>query len=111
MLSAGYNLSEANIHFAFGKEYEVKQYNHYPFSAIRFIMPKKGRIKSITGINSAENVDGVYEINMMTHIGKYFDNSTDNSERVGYVVSHGKSREKAIESCNKAIELINVEYE
>ena len=111
MLSAGYNLSEAMINFAFGKDYDISQTEHYPFSAIRFIMPETGRIKSIKNVNAAEKTDGIYEIGITAQIGDCFESSTSNSERVGYVIAYGDSRDNAIQACNKAIDLIKVQYE
>lgn len=111
MLSSGYNLSEANINFAFGKEYVVSQIEHYPFSAVRFVTPENGIIKDIKGIEAAELVEGIFEINMMANIGDSFNDSTDNSQRVGYVIAYGTTRDKAVEACEKAKNLISIEYE
>lgn len=77
-------------------------------SALRHIVGVEGVIESISGLEEARNVPGVFEVTMLKNVGDechYFKNGAD---RVGYVIAQGENTAEAIDICEKALKLIKI---
>lgn len=77
-------------------------------SALRHIVGVEGVIESISGLEEARNVPGVFEVTMLKNVGDechYFKNGAD---RVGYVIAQGENTAEAIDICEKAMKLIKI---
>jgi len=81
--------------------------------AERFIFPDSGKIKNITGINKAKKIEGIYEvvIDDMIKVGNIISPVRNHTDRHGYVIAVGNTREIAIERAEKAVNSIKIEVE
>lgn len=106
-LSTGVNMVESCIRLAIGQplpQYE-RQCNN---SAIRYFQPPEGVVTSITGLEEAQNIPGVCEIQLLCKVGQVVPPVTCSSDRVGYVIAQGQDDLSAADICEKAIEKITV---
>lgn len=110
-LSTGISFSEVAIRIAMGKEIKFSNKITNKSSCIRFILTKKGVLKSIKGVAKAKEVANIEEINITGVIGKYYDDMVDNSGRIGYIISSADEVKIAKEACDIAIDMIEIEYE
>lgn len=78
-------------------------------SAVRFIPAKEGTICSISGVDAAIQYPGVVHAVVMGQVGRQYEHATDDSARFGYVVGKDTTPRKALEHCDKAMELIKFE--
>lgn len=81
--------------------------------AERFIFPDSGKIVSINGINDAKKIEGIYEvvIDDTIKIGNILTPVKNHTDRHGYVIAIGETREIAIERAEKAVNTIKIEVE
>lgn len=77
---------------------------------LRWIIPPSGVVEKITGISSAQNVQGVAKINIKLKPGELIRHISDtiSRNRVGYIIATGKSLHSAIISSTKAIQTLNI---
>lgn len=77
----------------------------------RYVIPNPGKVISITGIDEARRIKGVFEIIISDDLvlGATIKRATDNSMRKGVVMAIGDTREEAIERATTARDLIRVE--
>lgn len=110
-LSTGVSFSEIAIQIAMGDEIVIPNTRKNKSSCIRFILSHKGILKSIDGVEQAENIRNIEEIKMYGIIGQEYQDMTDNSGRIGYVIACAESAKLAQNACDAAIEQIKVVYE
>ncbi|MFA5771227.1 MAG: ATP-grasp domain-containing protein [Thermoplasmata archaeon] len=81
--------------------------------AERFIFPDPGKIVSISGISEARKIEGVYELTIddVIKVGNIVPRIENHTDRHGYVVAIGKTREQAIKIAEKVIKKIKIEVE
>ncbi len=85
--------------------------------ALRYFFPKKsGRIKSIKGVDEVKHMEGVYFFKWEPayeniDVGKEIRIPTCHAERVGCVMTHADTREKAVRIAEKAVSAITIEVE
>jgi len=77
-------------------------------SAVRFFTPSKGTIQAIHGLEDARGVKGVQIIDFFKGEGDQVENLRNGADRVGFVIAAGDRVAEAIESCEKAIDLIDI---
>ena len=108
----GVNMIELGIKLSLGEKIDLADYKNSGIcSGVRFIPAKEGTIKSITGVSEAAGLDFVVDVRLTCKIGKKYSKKNDNSARFGYVVCKGTTNEEALNNCEKAISLINIEME
>lgn len=108
--STGIDMTKAVIQVALGEKPNLKQ-QFNKGSAIRFICPSDGVVKSISGIENARNIEGIKEIEIQCKCGQKLTELENGTSRIGYVIAQDESVEKAIEICEKALKCINIEIE
>lgn len=80
-------------------------------SAARYKKCDIGKIVEISGIDEAREVSGIKDIKIVHKAGDYSNVIKSSNDRVCYVISQEDSVEKAIESCEKALEKIKVKVQ
>ena len=110
-LSTGIDMVEGNIRCAFGQKPDITPKINKG-SAIRHFNVKDGIIKSISGIEEAEKIDGVKEITFVKKIGdEVVAEPKNSSDRVGYVIAQADTAETAVEICEKVMGIVNIDVE
>lgn len=107
-LSTGINMTKATIQIALGEKADIKP-KFMKGSAIRFIIPPIGIVKSINGKEEAEKIPGVQLVEIQCKIGQTLQELENGTCRIGYVIAQGDTPEKAIEICEKALSKIQIE--
>lgn len=107
-LSTGINLVECCIKDALGEKVDLTP-KIKKGSAIRYFHSKEGLISAINGINKAKAVQGVNEVVVTIEKGTQVGEITCSGDRMGYVIASGEKNTDAINSCDLALSMINVE--
>lgn len=107
-LSTGVDMVEACIRIALGEEPDIR-YTLNCGSAIRYFNQHAGMIKSIHGIDEAQQIDGIKQISIVHGIGEKITEITDSGSRMGFVIAQGKDADDAAKKCEKALSIIKVE--
>lgn len=108
--STGINMVEASIKIAIGEEIDITKKIDMA-SAARYKKCDIGKIIEISGIDEAREVSGIKDIKIVHKVGDYSNVIKSSNDRVCYVISQEDSVEKAIESCEKALEKIKVKVQ
>ena len=79
-------------------------------SSQRYIIPNPGKIVSITGVDKAQKIEGVIDIILSDDLqeGKVISPIKNHTNRKGVVITVGKNRNEAIQSAERARDLINI---
>lgn len=109
-LSTGIDILAATIRLACGDKVDIEpKFNRA--SVIRYMKTEFGKIKSISGLEEANKINGVYRASMLKNIGEMAEEICDSIDRVGYVIAQGESIEEALSICEKALKNIAVRVE
>lgn len=109
-LSTGVDMIEGTIKCALGEMPDVTP-KFDKGSAIRFFDVPTGTIKSISGVETAEKIDGVKEITFTKNVGDIAGSINSSTDRVGFVIAQSDTAENAIKICEEAIKMIKIEVE
>ncbi len=104
-LSTGIDMIGATIDICMGKEPEITP-TLKKGSAIRFFDVSKGVISDISGVEKAEQIDGVKEISFTKNIGDESVSLSSGADRVGYVIAQSKDPESAVKICEEALKTV-----
>lgn len=104
-LSTGIDMVRATIELSLGINPNVNG-KFDKASAIRYFNAPFGRIEKISGIEEAEQTDGVKEITFVKKEGEYSGEIGNSSDRIGFVISQGETSEEAAEICEKALKSV-----
>lgn len=110
-LSTGVSFSEIAIQIAMGDEIIIPNIRKNKSSCIRFILSKKGILKSIEGLGQAREIENIEEIKMYGIVGQEYQDMVDNSGRIGYVIACAENAKAAQKACDASIEQIKAIYE
>ncbi|WAW14158.1 ATP-grasp domain-containing protein [Peptostreptococcus equinus] len=109
-LSTGINIVESCIKIAIGEKPDITS-KFYKASAIRYFNQKAGKIKNIEGIETAKNIAGIKQINLVYNIGEEITEINSSSSRMGFVISQNENIDMAINNCIEAIDKIKITIE
>lgn len=109
-LSTGIDMLGATIQLACGDAVDIEPKFHKA-SAIRYMKTDLGVIKSVTGLQDAESLDGLVRASMLKNIGDEAEEICDSIDRVGYVIAQGDNVLTAVHACEEALKVIHVEIE
>ena len=109
-LSTGIDMVEATIDVACGKKPDI-EHKFSKGSAIRFFRTSAGLLKSVEGIEEAEQIPGVREITIVKKIGTMITDIGSSVDRIGFVVAQADSAEEAVRVCEKAVGTIKITIE
>ena len=85
-LSTGINLNRAAVLIALGEEPDDLEEKFNKVSIERAFLASPGKLVSITGIEEAEDIDGVNEIFIQSKVGDIISDPTNNIEKSGHVI-------------------------
>lgn len=106
-LSTGVDMVKECINISLGEKPDL-ELKFEKASAIRYFKSSKGILLDIEGIEKASLIDGVKEITFSKGIGDNINNINSSTERIGYVIAQGETPKKAIEICEKVLEVIKI---
>ncbi|MCR4782586.1 MAG: ATP-grasp domain-containing protein [Lachnospiraceae bacterium] len=106
-LSTGVDMVRQSLNLELGEDISYEPSKNRG-SAIRFIQAEEGTVKEITGLKSAEESAGVYEISLYKSIGDKVNSLSSSSERVGHVIATGKDAKEASDNAEKALGKIQI---
>jgi biotin carboxylase len=107
-LSTGISMTKATIQTALGEKPDIEQ-KFEMGSAIRFIIPPVGRVISISGKEEAEKIPGIKLVEIQCRVGQVLAELENGTCRIGYVIAQGNTAEDAIDICERALKVINIE--
>ena len=107
-LSTGISMTKATIQTALGEPTDIEQ-KFEKGSAIRFIIPPIGKVKSISGKEEAERIPGIQLVEIQCKVGQVLGELENGTCRIGYVIAQGETAEEAVEICERALAMIQIE--
>ncbi|HEY6250317.1 MAG TPA: ATP-grasp domain-containing protein [Candidatus Angelobacter sp.] len=108
-LSTGTDLVEQTILLVAGQKTHLTP-SRSRYSCIRFVCPEsEGVLACFTGLDDAGKVPGVVDVQAYKTSGASFTVHHDFRDRIGHVISCGKSEEEALGAAEAAIDVIAVE--
>ena len=109
-LSTGIDMVASTIKVACGEQTDLTQKLHKG-SAIRYFKNQPGLIKAISGIEEANEMDGVREVNIVHQVGETALEIGSSVDRIGFVIAQGANAEEAVAICEQALSVIKVVVE
>ena len=106
-LSTGIDMTKATIDVALGNKPDIEQ-KFEKGSAIRFIIPPTGKVKSICGYEEAKAVPGIKVVEIQCKIGQQVGEFESGASRIGYVIAQAETPEAAISICEVALSKIKI---
>ena len=106
-LSTGVDMIKATIDISLGNTPDIMP-KFQRGSAIRFFDEHCGTLDAIAGVEEANRISGVCEICFTKQIGDVVGHIGSSSDRIGFVIAQGDDATAAIESCNNAINKVEI---
>lgn len=109
-LSTGVDMVECCIKMALGEKPDICA-KHRMGAAIRYFKQHAGTITSISGIDTAEKMDGVQQVCIVHGFGEQVTEITDSGARMGFVIAQGADACDAEKICDSALSAIKIKIE
>lgn len=106
-LSSGIDMVGAAIRLSAGKAADLTP-TRRKGSAIRYFHTPAGILRGIEGVDAAKAVPGIREISFVHKVGERISEVDSSTDRIGFVIASGETAEKAVEACEKALEMITI---
>lgn len=106
-LSTGIDMVGSTIKLACGETINIEP-KFLKGAAIRYFDTHKGTIKSIDGIEKAQNIPGVQEISIVHNVGETIGEIASSTDRVGFVIAQADTVEKAVKVCEMAMSEVKI---
>ncbi|MEN2998806.1 MAG: alpha-hydroxy-acid oxidizing protein [Brevinematia bacterium] len=106
--STGVNLMRNILLIHLGKEPEINRYEYKLTCIERALIPYKGVVTSISGVEEARGVDGVKDVFIKVKEGDAVGEPKSNLDKAGNIIAVGKTREEAIRNVNNGIRRIKI---
>lgn len=106
-LSTGINMVKATIKLALGEPIDIIP-SIQKGSAIRYFGEFHGTLQSISGIEKAEQIEGIRQVTFIKRVGDKVGGIESSMNRIGYVIAQADSARDAVETCNRAMNLIKI---
>ena len=106
-LSIGIDMVEATIKVALGEVPDIAPTLDFG-SAIRYFDVPFGTIKAIDNVEEAWQIPGVKQITFTKGVGDESEPIQCSNDRIGFVIAQGITADKAVEACEKAINMIRI---
>ena len=107
---SGLDMTSMAIRLALGNSVKIPDYcNSGKYAAIKFLPSAEGVLKKINGSEEAEGIPGVMHVEVVGEVGQQYQSAVDDSSRFAFAVALGDSQQKALEKCNRALGMLNVE--
>ena len=108
-LSTGINLNRAAILIALGEEPDDLEEKFNKVSIERAFLANPGKLVSITGIEEAEEIEGVNDIFIQSKVGDIISDPTNNIEKSGHIIITTNSLKESEEVFEKVRNTIRFE--
>ena len=109
-LSTGVNMVQCCIRIALGEQPDIEpKYNKG--SAIRYFRQSAGVVAQITGVETAEAIDGVKQVSIVHGVGEKITEIDSSAARMGFVVAQKESAQAAVDVCENALLKITVQMQ
>ena len=105
----GVDLNGLALGAAFGEPAELPTPNPVGGACVRFLVPPEGRLRAVEGLDEAAAVDGVLDLGVYREPGWKYGPFQSGSDRAGYVLARGASRDDALERADRAAQRIRFE--
>ncbi len=106
-LSTGVNMVECTIRIALGEKPDLEaKWNKG--SAIRYLKTGTGIVKKITGVEEAENIEGVVQVSIVHGVGEQVGEIKSSVDRTGFVITQAEDAQTAVEVAEKGIKQIEI---
>lgn len=109
-LSTGVDLVGASVRLAAGEEPDLSP-KWQRAAAIHFIQSGKGKLKRLEAGEEVFGMDGVEEAVLYKKAGDITNGTRSSNDRLGHIITVGRTPEEAMEAGRKALERICMEYE
>lgn len=94
----------------FAGQFDLTAKAQHGGAAIRFIEAGHGTVRAVTGLDAAAAVEGVIRVDVNIKAGATLKESRHSSERPGYVLAVGPTRQDAVANVEAAVRNIVVEF-
>lgn len=108
-VALGVDLNGLAMSAALGEEVEVAPAPDTAFpggACVRFLVPPEGTLESVEGLGEATQVEGVVDARVYRRPGFHFGPFRRGSDRAGFVLAAGDSKEDALARADRAAALI-----
>lgn len=110
-LSTGVDMVEGVIKIALGEEPDINR-KFSRGSCIKYYMKQRvGKIKNIRGFEEAMSMEGCALAKALKNVGDMAVPLRASTDRIGFVMTEGKDAKEAINRCDVALNLVEVEVE
>lgn len=109
-LSTGIDLVGASVLLATGEEPDLDR-KWQKGAAIHFIQGGRGKIRRLEATEEIFRLKGVEEVVIYKKEGDTVDGTKSSNDRLGHIVTTGKTVEEAMEVGKRALSYIRIEYE
>ncbi len=105
-LATGVDLVGAAIRLALGDPVSPEELRPEPRRgvAIRYFFPPAGVVETIDGVEKAQALPYVHRVGVFVRKGDRLDDPTNHTQRAGFVITTGETREEAVE---RAVHVVN----
>ena len=108
-VALGIDLSGLALAAALGEPAEVPVAEPVGGACVRFLVPPEGVLRSVEGLGEAAAVDGVLDVRIYREPGWTYEPFRSGSDRAGYLLVRGESRDDALKRADRAAERIRFE--
>ena len=105
----GFPLNRATIAVALGEDPPPAEAPRAPAAVTRFLVAPPGELRSVSGIEDAEGVEGVEYVRVYRRPGQLIEPLRHGPDRAGAVLAVGDTREEALERSERAAALVRFE--
>lgn len=109
-LSTGVDLVGASVRLAAGEKPDLSV-KWQRAAAIHFIQSGKGRIRCLEAGEEISGMAGVEEVALYKTAGDRTDGTKSSNDRLGHIITSGRTAEEAVEIGKRALGRIHIEYE
>lgn len=109
-LSTGIDMIGSTIKIALGEKPDIEPKCHCG-SAIRYFDAPFGIIKSIEHVDEARVIPGVKQVTFTKRVGERTTHIECSNDRIGFVITQGKTADEAERTCNEVMKMISVKTE
>lgn len=105
----GFPLNRATIAAALGEDPPPAEAPRAPAAVTRFLVAPPGELRSVTGVEDAEAVEGVEYVRVYRRPGQHIGPLRHGPDRAGAILAVGDTREEAVERAERAAALVRFE--